>query len=107
VDLPLLRDVLPSFGDELQHLLVKQGEPELAAQVPELRIAGRCHCGDDFCATFYVRPKRSGPFGAGHRNVCLEPEQGMVILDVVNGKIECVEVLYRDHIREAIHAAIP
>jgi len=31
----------------------------------------------------------------------------MVILDVVNGKIDCVEVLYRDDIRETIHAAVP
>lgn len=107
MDLPLLRDVLPSFGDELKELLVRRGELELAAQVPDLRIAGRCHCGDDFCATFYVRPKRSGPFGPDHRNVWLEPEKGIVSLDVVNGKIECVEVLYRDQIRETIHVAIP
>ena len=54
---PLVSDVLPTLAVELRTLLVEQNEPELAAQIPGLRIVDRCRCGDGFCATFYVRPK--------------------------------------------------
>jgi hypothetical protein len=75
--------------------------------VSDLRIADRCRCGDDFCATFYTQPKPQGSYGAGHKNLVLEPQKGDVILDVVNGSIASVEVLYRDEIRDALIARIP
>lgn len=103
----LLKDVLPELADELALLLEEAGEYHLAPQVPGLRIVDRCRCGDDFCATFYTQPKPLGSFGAGHRNVVLEPERGMIILDVVSGAIACVEVLYRDHIGQRLTAALP
>jgi hypothetical protein len=81
---------------------VEQDEPDLAAQVPGLRIVDRCRCGDDFCATFYVRPKPKGTYGPDHRNVALTPKEGMLILDVVGEKIAGVEVLYRDDVRKVI-----
>jgi hypothetical protein len=31
----------------------------------------------------------------------------MLILDVVADKIACVEILYRDDIRKALHEALP
>jgi hypothetical protein len=89
---------------ELEELLLKEGEPELAAQVPALRILDRCRCGDDFCGTFYVRPEPKGSYGPNHRNVSLSPKEGMLILDIVDGRIACVEALYRDEIRKAIQA---
>ena len=104
---PLLSEVLPPFVRELEKLLGEQGEHELAAQVPELRIVERCRCGDDFCGTFYAQPRPKGSYGPNHRNVELSPKVGMLILDVVDGKIACVEVLYRDDIRRAIHAVVP
>ena len=103
----LLIDLLPSLARELQDLLTKQREPNLAAQIPRLRIFDRCRCGDDFCATFYVQPKPMGAYGKGHRNVLLEPDQGMLVLDVVEGEIACVEVLYRDEVRKIVAAALP
>jgi hypothetical protein len=84
--------------------LEEQGQPELAAQVPGLMILDRCRCGDDFCATFYTQPKPEGSFGLGHRNVALTPDEGMLILDVVGEKIACVEVLYRDEVRQKLGA---
>jgi hypothetical protein len=104
---PLLLDVLPSLAEELRTLLVEQNEPELAAQIPGLRIVDRCLCGDDFCATFYVRPKPTGAYGPDHRNVALTPKEGMLILDVVGEKIAGVEVLYRDDIRKAVESIVP
>jgi len=79
----------------------------LAEQVPNLQILSRCHCGDDFCATFYTKPKPAGSYGAGHSCLQLEPDNGMIILDVVDGKIACVEVLYRDDVREQLLLVLP
>jgi hypothetical protein len=102
---PMLTEVLPGLADELRLLLVGATRDDLARQVNDLCIVDRCRCGDDFCATFYTQPKPSGSYGAGHENVVLEPEQGMITLDVVRGTIACVEVLYRDEIRRDLIAA--
>jgi hypothetical protein len=98
----LLTTVLPTFAAELRRLLIEKGEPELAAQVSGLAIVDRCRCGDDFCATFYTRPKPEGAFGPSHRNVVLPPDEGTIILDVVAGEIACVEVLDRPGVREKL-----
>lgn len=90
---------LPDLAEELSKLLSAAGRNDLAAQVPNLSIVDRCRCGDDFCASFYTQPKPNGAYGVGHENVALEPERGMIILDVLNGSIAKVEVLYRDEIR--------
>jgi hypothetical protein len=103
----LLTEILPILADELERLLKKSGEPELAAQVPQLTIVDRCRCGDDFCASFYTKPKPKGTYGPGHRCKELEPAEGMLILDVVAGTIVHVEVLYRDEIRKKLIAALP
>jgi hypothetical protein len=103
----LLVEMFPALSTELQDLLVRQGEPHLAAQVPKLRVRERCRCGDDFCGTFYVLPKPTGAYGPDHRNVSLEPESGMLILDVVNDTIAAVEVLYRDEIRQRLQTEFP
>lgn len=100
-------DVLPAFAAELENLLAEQGEPGLALQVRELNIVDRCRCGDDFCATFYTQPRPKGAYGPGHRNVEVSFENGILILDVVQEKIVCVEVLYRDEIKKVLHSALP
>ena len=79
----LLIELFPELAAELERLLLDQGESELARQVTTLPITERCRCEDDFCATFYVLPKPKGAYGPGHRNVSLEPRDGMLILDVV------------------------
>ena len=103
----LLAEMFPALSTELQQLLAECGEPGLAAQVPKLSVIERCRCGDDFCGTFYVLPKPAGAYGPEHRNVSLEPEKGMLILDVVNDKIAAVEVLYRDEIRQRLQIEFP
>jgi hypothetical protein len=105
---PLLTDVLPAFAAELEQLLIEQGEPELAAQVPQLAIHDRCSCGDDVCCgTFYTQPKPEGAYGPSHRNVVLAPDDGTIILDVVDGEIACVEVLDRPDVREKLDVLFP
>jgi hypothetical protein len=103
----LLTETLPSFAAELEELLKKEGHAELAAQVSGLKIVDRCRCGDDFCASFYTERKPQRGYGAGHRCVELEPEAGMLILDVVADKIVHVEVLYRHDIREKLLVSLP
>ena len=102
-----LVEALPAFHDELKSLLLESGEAELAEQVSSLQIVDRCRCGDDFCATFYTGPKPEGSYGPQHRNVVLNPVEGMLILDVVADKIACVEVLYRDEPRHFLEHTLP
>lgn len=102
----LLTNVLPNLAVELEQLLKKRGESELAAQVLTLAIVDRCRCGEDFCSSFYTQPKE-GAYGPDHRCLDLDAERGMVILDVVSGLIAQVEVLNRDDVRKPLVAALP
>jgi hypothetical protein len=103
----LLVDMFPELSTELQELLSVKGERDLAVQVSGLAVVDRCRCGDDFCGMFYVLPKPDGAYGPDHRNVALTPNEGMMILDVVGGKIAAVEVLYRDEIRQKLLVELP
>ena len=104
---PLVKDVLPELAEELQRLLEEESEHELAGQVSSIRIVDRCRCGDDFCATFYTVPKPKGAWGPGHETISLECGDGFLNIDVLNGTIVCVEVLYRDDLRAKLLQAVP
>lgn len=103
---PLLREALPAFAEELRVLLEHEA-PDLAPQVDALRVVDRCRCGEPFCGMFYTAPPPAGSYGPRHRNVTLSPQEGMVVLDVVNDQIVAVEALYRDEVRDAVAAAAP
>jgi hypothetical protein len=103
----LLVELLPEFAAELEQLLIEQGEADLARQVSTLPVTDRCRCGDDFCGMFYVLLKPKGAWGSGHRNVSLNPKEGMLILDVVGERIAAVEVLYRDAVRRRLVSDFP
>ena len=102
-----LSEELPELSAELQKLLNQAGEPTLAASVPQLPIVDRCRCGDDFCATFNVKYTRTGDSGIARNSIPLDPEEGMIIVDVVNGELVSIEVLYRDKIRQKLLALFP
>ena len=94
---PLLRDVHPGFSAELVSLLEAEGEPDLAVCANDLRVITRCPCTDAFCQSFRTAPKPDGGYGPGHRNICLTTRHehgGMIVLDVVRGRIMFVEVLF-------------
>jgi hypothetical protein len=103
----LMVEALPELSDEIVRLLLQEGEDGLAHQVPRLHIVDRCRCGDDFCSCFYTAPKPSGGFGLNHRNVELHPDEGMLILDVVDDRIHQVEVLFRDEVRSVLNSVMP
>jgi len=99
----LVTETLPELAKELQQLLEAK-KPELALQLPTLKIVEGCMCGDDFCASFYTQPKPKGAYSPGHETLLLEPAEGMLILDVVDGVISFVEVLHRPEIRQKLVA---
>jgi hypothetical protein len=102
-----LVDMFPDLSSELQRLLSLEGESDLAAQVAGLTVVERCRCGDDFCGKFYALPKPRGAYGPSHRSVALEPNEGMMIVDVVGDRIAAVEVLYRDEVRRRLLVEFP
>ena len=100
----LLVETLPEFAQELQGLLQAQ-KPELAPQVAVLQIVQGCCCGDDFCASFYTQPKPKGAYGPGHETLLLDTgPPGMLMLDVVDGLISFIAVLYRPDVRRKLVA---
>jgi hypothetical protein len=104
---PLVQEVLPELAEELRILLEEDSQPQLASQVSSIRIVDRCRCGDDFCATFYTAPKPKGAWGPGHETIALECGDGYLNIDVLDGRIVEVEVLYRDALRAKLHQAVP
>ncbi|MBR7827436.1 hypothetical protein KDK95_14050 [Actinospica sp. MGRD01-02] len=100
---PLLREIHPDFSAELVSLLEAEGHTDLAVCAYDLRIIARCPCKDDFCQSFYTAPKPDGAYGPGHSNIPLfsnNDHSGMIVLDVVHGRIMFVEVLYYPPLRE-------
>jgi hypothetical protein len=97
---------MPEFAEELR-LLLEREEPSLALHVDSLRIVERCRCGDSCCGMFYTSPPPRGSYGPGLECIDLDPEHGMIILDVVDGRIAAVEVLYRDEVRDRIAELVP
>ncbi len=103
----LLQDALPDLADELTALLRSQNERDLAEQVPLLRLVDRCRCGDNFCATLYTAPKPKGAYGPNHESLSLNPSSGQLILDLVDRKIVCAEILFREDLRKRILQLFP
>ena len=80
---------------------------ELVGQIPSLPVVDRCRCEDDFCASMYTVPEPKGSWGPGYESILLDPDEGMIILDVVDDKIAFIEVLYRDEIRKKLLELLP
>jgi len=102
----ILGDLLPLFAEEIEGLLVKKGERGLAAQIHDLKIIDRCRCPHDYCGSFYTQPKPKGALGKGHRKVEVQPESGIIIFDVIDGRILQINVLFREKVRKVLRAAI-
>ncbi|GAA4086938.1 hypothetical protein [Streptomyces shaanxiensis] len=100
---PLVREVFPELVDELAQLLEEEGERELAICVRDVRMVGECGCGGDFCQSIRTADHPDGqPYGPGHRCVPLVPADGMLILDVVDGRIMYIEILERPPLRRRV-----
>ena len=104
---PLLQETLPDLADELTLLLSKKNEKDLVEQVPLLLHVDRCRCGDDFCATLYTVPKPKGAYGPNHESISLNPSSGHLILDLIDRKIVCIEILFREDLRSRVLQLFP
>lgn len=99
---PLLRETFPHFAAELVALLEAHGHTDLAICAHDLRIVARCPCDDAFCQSFYTAPKPEGAYGPGHSSfpLCSDGDHGgMIVLDIVAGRIMFVEVLFYPPLR--------
>lgn len=91
--------MFPAFSVELRELIEQAGHPHLAEQVATLPVVARCTCGDHFCAQFYTAPPPEPAYPPSLENVLLDPDRGMIVLDVVGKKIVAVEVLGRPDVK--------
>jgi hypothetical protein len=46
-------------------------------------------------------------YGPGHRCIPLDPNEGVLIVDILDEKIAAVEILYRGDIRQKLLAEFP
>jgi hypothetical protein len=101
---PLLADIAPEFAADLERELRAQDDHELAAQAPYLRVLSFCGCGDYQCASFTTRePSKRNPERQAE-TVPIEEVDGMVNVDIIDGVICYVEVLYRADLRSLLEA---
>jgi hypothetical protein len=98
---PLLRERAPGFAAELERLLREAGRPELAAEVPGLRVTAPCECSVEGCASFST----ALPMKRWFRRGKLVPA-GDVVVNTIDGEIVYVEVLDRPDLREALRAEV-
>jgi hypothetical protein len=86
-DFVLVREVLPEFAQKLRTSLLRMRQPQLAEQVPELRIYGRCDCGMADCSTVYCVPPDERERLRGFGDDTYDP------VTVAKGKIVSVQTL--------------
>ncbi len=100
-------DAIPELAEELKALLATSEYADLEKQVVKLSIADRCRCGEDSCATFYTTPPPCGARGTGHECISLDSKVGWLVLDLVNRKIVCVEVLNNETVKQRLDTVLP
>ena len=102
---PTLGDAMPDFAANLASILRDQERDDLANQVPTLQIIDRCDCGEPDCATFYTAPRSLGAWGGSHQNLVLPVQGWDLILDLLEGRIVCIEILDRPDLKLLLDTA--
>jgi hypothetical protein len=102
-----LREVLPGLASELEVLLRSDEESKLADQIDSLVVVDRCRCDIDSFATIYNVSKPEGAWGPTHRNIVLDVPEGMTVVDVLDERIVCIEILDRDEITAQVLNLFP
>jgi hypothetical protein len=105
---PRLVDALPDLAEEVRILLGRADRADLTEQVDALLVVDRCRCANPFCATVLTAPPEgAGLVGGVDGTVTLHPERGLLFVDVIDGWIETVQVLFRPEIRERVRVTFP
>lgn len=89
-----MAETLPGLAAELEAGLRGAGRPDLAEQVPGLRITAPCACEVEGCASFYTGTPMKRWFRRG-KQVAV----GALVVDTIDGEIVFVEVLERPDVR--------
>jgi hypothetical protein len=93
----LVSDVLPELASELEQGLLAAGRPDLAEQLPSLRISTVCACEVEGCGSFYTGRPMKRWFRRGK-----QVPVGDVVVDTIDGEIVFVEVLGRPDVHAAL-----
>lgn len=89
-----MAETLPELAAELEAGLRAAGRPDLAEQVPGLRIKAACACEVERCASFYTGTPMKRWLRRG-KQVAV----GELVVDTIDGEIVFVEVLDRPDLR--------
>lgn len=100
-------EAFPDLAAEVVALLERAGHAGLAEQLPELSVLERCRCGDDSCATIEMTVGAELGAASVRETIPLDPETGMISVDVVDGRIVTIEVLFRDDVRKTLLEFLP
>ena len=90
----LLAETAPSFAVELEDGLRAIKRPDLAEQVPALRIRAVCRCEVEGCASFYTAAPMRRWFRRGK-----QVPVGELVVDTIDGEIVYIEVLARPELK--------
>jgi hypothetical protein len=90
----LLAETAPSFAAELEDGLRAIDRPDLAEQVPALRIREVCRCEVEGCASFYTAAPMRRWFRRGK-----QVPVGELVVDTIDGEIVYIEVLARPELK--------
>ena len=97
---PLLHGLLPGLAAELAGVLLEKGEAALASEIVALRVLD-CDWSADAVA-IYTEPRPEGSLGPTLRTVLLDLRRGIAVIDVVEERIVCVEILGRGDVRAVL-----
>lgn len=103
----LLKDCLPDFAQELEMLLIREQDPELARQVPLMQLdVEKCGSGENFCSMLCtgLRPEKS--WGCGDTSIVLKADRGNVLLNILECGAVAVEVFFRKDIQEKVERLV-
>jgi hypothetical protein len=92
---------LPALAAELEAGLRDLGRPDLAEQLPSLKIVAVCPCEVEGCGSFYTGRPMKRWFRRGKQTPV-----GDLVVDTIDGEIVFVEVLGRPEVRAALHRKV-
>jgi hypothetical protein len=98
--------LFPDFLSELETMVRAVGRDDLVDQLQGLPVLSRCTCGDSNCAHFYTSSKPAS-HGGQHENVLLPSRSGLVVLDVLHGRVMAIEILDRLDVKRVLDAHLP
>ena len=106
----LLGKLLPAFAAEIKASLFETNwGGHLIEQVDKLPIVGMCGCGWNGCSSFYsALCNHEAPVPKSRNTGGMVPvNKGLVILDVLEGKIVFVEIQQRRDVFHKLHDLFP